>query len=104
MSMIRLGDRNTSRGISSPRTGTSRGRGLNAENPNVSRRRGLPFLHHCSLPESRLPGMILCWWQVCFLGLLGVGRFKSVVGDRWRRRWLGMLTKKLNKSGRTEFR
>ena len=30
--MIRLGDRNTSRGISSPRTGTARGRGLNAEN------------------------------------------------------------------------
>src|SRR5258708_23231961 len=32
MSMIRLGDRNTSRGIPSPRTGTARGRGLNAEN------------------------------------------------------------------------
>ena len=41
MSMIRLGDRNTSRGISSPRTGTARGRGLNAEtNPRRTSARG----------------------------------------------------------------
>src|SRR5258708_1641173 len=60
MSMIRLGDRNTSRGIPSPRTGTARGRGLNAENQSSAHLSSREKYFLLTFPLIELQGGPIC--------------------------------------------
>ena len=56
MSMIRLGDRNASRGISSPRTGTARGRGAECREPILGARQLEGEIFSLDIPSHRTTG------------------------------------------------